>query len=300
VTSVWPEFGINGKQDTTIRDLFTHRAGLVALDTDLSLDDLAAWTPVISAIENQKPLWEPGTDFAYHALTSGWLIGEVLRRVTGIRPRELMSDYLTTPLGVDAWIGLPASEEPRVAWLQGPPETDDPLAAQALENALSIPVVARSVSLGGALSPTFIDGSSTDYNSRKVHEVEIPAANGILTAQSVAKIYGAAVSPIHGNTKLLSSASIADATTARSYGDAWSGAQTHPGIRFSTGFLVNGNPNRPLLSDASFGHDGASGGLGFADADAEIGFGYVNNQFGGPDDQRANRLTRALRECLSV
>lgn len=84
VTRYWPEFGANGKADIPLRLLFTHQAGLPALDRDLSREQVIAWDPVIAAIEEQRPLWEPGTAYTYHALTYGWLVGEVIRRVAGV------------------------------------------------------------------------------------------------------------------------------------------------------------------------------------------------------------------------
>jgi CubicO group peptidase (beta-lactamase class C family) len=300
VDTLWPEFAANGKHDVVIRDLFTHRSGLVALDVDLTLDDVARWFPVISAIEQQKPLWKPGTAFAYHTLTYGWLTGEILRRATGLRPSALIADYLAGPLGVDAWIGLPEAEEPRVSHTApAPPPTDPPDLAGA-EKETALPLLARTMTLGGAFPPFFIDENSpVDYNSREIHAVEVPAANGILSARALAGIYAAAVSETD-RPKLLDAASIADALTVRSVGDPWLAGLTAPGMRFSTGFIVNGIPHRPLLSDSSFGHDGASGSLGFADADHEIGFGYLNNQLAGGVDQRANRLTAALRSSLGL
>ncbi len=299
VSTVWPEFAQNGKDTITIRDLFSHRSGLMALDVDLTLDDVAAWTPVIHAIEQQRPLWEPGTTFAYHALTYGWLTGEVLRRVTGMRPGALLASYLSEPLGVDAWIGLPSSHEHRVAtMLPGPPITN-PLYAAFLEKARSMPPVVRSMTLGGAFPAAVVGGETSDFNSRAVHEMEIPAANGITNATGLARIYSAAVTDRHG-PRLLDDDSIADALVPRSFGEGWSGAMNAPGIRFSTGFMINGYALRPLLTDSSFGHDGASGSLAYADVDTKIGFGYVNNQMAGGLDERANRLTMALRGCLGV
>jgi CubicO group peptidase (beta-lactamase class C family) len=301
VASVWPEFAANGKQDTIIRDLFDHRSGLMALDRDLTLDDVAQWTPVIHAIEAQRPLWPPGTAFAYHALTYGWLTGEVLRRVTGLHPGPLVADFITGPLAVRAWIGLPAKEERNVARMHSAPASNDPRDLDFVKKAMAIPEVLRSMTLGGAFPPTMVgDDQNPGFNSPRVHAMEIPAANGILDGRALAKIYAAAVSEIDGKPKLLSDETIADALKVRSSDDPWPGALIGPESRFSTGFMINGIPTRPLLSDASFGHDGASGSLGFADADAEVGFGYVNNQTGGIADDRANSLTAALKGCLSV
>jgi CubicO group peptidase (beta-lactamase class C family) len=299
VASLWPEFSANGKQDIVIRDIFTHRAGLVALDADLSLDDVLAWNPVIRAIEAQRPLWPPGTAFAYHALTFGWLTGEILRRATGRMPGDLLADWFTGHLGVNAWIGLPAEQEHRVARMHAPRSRFMRTAYRTLPKVLrrvGKAAAVRTVTLGSAFPFSLIDGCEGDFNAPAVHAAQIPAANAILDARALAAIYGAAVSPL-GGAPLLTAESIADAVTVRSAGDTWSGALNPPGIRFSTGFLINGIPYRPLLSDSSFGHDGASGSLGFADADSQTSFGYVNNRI-APRDHRANNLTAALRRCL--
>ncbi|MFD5445764.1 serine hydrolase domain-containing protein [Streptomyces tendae] len=300
VTSLWPEFGAHGKEGTTIRDVFAHRAGLVALDTDLTLQDVSQWAPVIRAIEAQSPQWKPGTDFAYHALTFGWLTGEILRRATGLRPHKLLAEYLSTPLAADAWIGIPAAVESRVATIHPAPQDTGPAARALFEKVMSMPALIRSVTLGGALPAGFLDGGPADFNSPAVHAMEIPAANGIMSATALARIYGAAVSTVDGTPQLLSDQSITDALTPRSSGEGWPGVLTPPGIRYSTGFIINGFPGQPLLSDLSFGHDGANGSLGFADTGAEIGFGYLNNQMANPGDERANRLTAALRHSLET
>jgi CubicO group peptidase (beta-lactamase class C family) len=300
VASVWPEFAANGKQDIVIRDVFAHRAGLMALDADLSLADVLAWEPVIRAIEAQRPLWRPGTAFAYHALTYGWLTGEILRRATGRMPGALLADYLTDGLGVSAWIGLPAAQEHRVARMHAPRSRVLRTGYRVLPKILrriGKGAAVRTMTMGSAFPFSLIDGCAGDFNTPAVHAAQIPAANGILDARALATIYAAAVSPVGGAAPLLTESSIADAVTVRSTGDGWPGALNAPGIRFSTGFLVNGIPFRPLLSDTSFGHDGASGSLGFADAGSQTGFGYVNNLI-APRDHRANDLTAALRRCL--
>lgn len=145
----------------------------------------------------------------------------------------------------------------------------------------------------------FAGASPNDFTSRAMHAIEVPAANGILSAPALAKIYAAVVSEIDG-PRLLTDESIADALTLQSSGDPGSGSLTPPTMRFSTGFMLNGIDHRPPLSDASFGHDGASGSLGYADADVHLGFAYVHNQMGGVVDDRANRLTHALRSCLGL
>lgn len=301
VGELWPEFAVNGKEDTVIRDLFTHRAGLVVLDTDLTLQDFDEWTPVIRAIERQRPMWRPGTAYAYHGLTYGWLTGEILRRATGLMPGSLVAEYLSTPLSVDAWIGLPAEKEHRVATMY---PTNSPVldpvwrAWPRVVPLLGREATVRVVTMGGALPFRMVDGSASDLNSRAAHAAEIPAVNAILDARSLAAMYAAAVSSVDGVGPLLNADSLTDAATPRSFGRHWPRTFTPPGVRFSTGFLINGIPYRPMLSDSSFGHDGASGSFGFADPVSEVGFGYLNNRMSGLRDNRANRLTAALRRCL--
>lgn len=302
VTEVWPEFGANGKDGTTIRDLFAHRGGLVSLDTNLTMADLFSWTPVIRAIEVQRPAWTPGSSYAYHAQTYGWLTGEVLRRVTGLMPGALLAEYLAKPLHADVWIGLPASQEHRVARMY--PSSSRIMttvwrASPVVFPRIGLGPMVRVATMGSALPFRMVDGSAHDYNSRTVHAAQIPASNVILNAQSLAKVYAAAVTAIDG-PPLLNKASLQDAVTPRSEHGHPLRTLTPPGSRFSTGFLINRIPYRPLISDSSFGHDAVSGSLGFADADHEIGFGYLNNQMSGLRDMRANRLTAALRRCLGV
>ncbi|WP_197746961.1 serine hydrolase domain-containing protein [Mycolicibacterium madagascariense] len=299
VASVWPEFAAQGKGDIVIRDVFAHRAGLLALDADLSLAEVLAWEPVIRAIEAQRPLWSPGTTYAYHALTYGWLTGEILRRATGLMPSALVADYLAGPTGANAWIGLPAEQEHRVARMHAPRSRALRAGYRVFSTVLrrtGRAAAVRAVTMGSAFPFSLIDGCDGDFNTPAVHAAQIPAANAIVDARALAAIYGAAVSSV-GAGPLLSGASIADALTVRSAGPGWRGAVNAPGSRFSTGFLINGIPFRPLISDSSFGHDGASGSLGFADADSQTGFGYVNNLI-ALRDQRANHLTAALRRCL--
>jgi CubicO group peptidase (beta-lactamase class C family) len=298
VVSVWPRYGQQGKDHTTIRDVFAHRAGVIALDTDLTFEDVVRWEPVILAIENQRPQFKPGSEFGYHALTFGWLTGEVLRRATGLRPRDLIAEYLTRPLDAEAWIGIPRDVESRVARIHPAPEVTGPEVDALIAKVMSMPAFVQSVTLGGVFPPRFLDGGDHDFNSPVLHAAELPAANGIMSPTAVARIYAAAVSAVDGRPRLLSAESIDDALTPRSTGAGWPGVLTPPGIRYSTGFIINGQPR--LLSDLSFGHDGANGGLAYADAQAEIGFAYLNNQLANPIDARADRLTTALRTALHL
>ncbi|WP_205327889.1 serine hydrolase domain-containing protein [Glycomyces sp. YM15] len=276
VADYWPEFAQRGKKAVTIRQALSHRAGLPHLDEDLTVPDVAAWHPVIGAIERQAPLWEPGSAYRYHPLTFGWLIGEPIRRVTGMTPGRFIAAEIAGPLRAEAWLGVPAEHRARIAPLQ---------------TALST-TPDRAISLGHVF-PDGLFAARGGVNDLVTKPIEVPGGGAAATASALARILAATVGEVDG-VRLLGDDSVRDALIVRSEGRDWEG---NPANRFSTGFMINGTPWRPLLSDASFGHDGACGQLAFADADANLGFGYVNGTWLA-EDVRAERLVLALRKCL--
>jgi len=126
VASYWPEFADAGKADVPVRWLLTHQVGLPVLDKPVSLADALAWHPVTAALAAQAPIWAPGTAHGYHMQTFGWLVGEVIRRVTGRSPGQFAADEIAAPLGLDFFIGLPDSEHSRVSKLVFAPPPDLP------------------------------------------------------------------------------------------------------------------------------------------------------------------------------
>ena len=115
VATYWPEFKAAGKEDIPVRWLLCHKAGLPYVDVPMTLEEALAWDPVIRALEAQAPVWEPGTAHGYHATTYGWLVGEVVRRITGKSIGTFFADEIAGPLGLEFWIGLPDAEQHRVA-----------------------------------------------------------------------------------------------------------------------------------------------------------------------------------------
>ncbi|RZT77304.1 CubicO group peptidase (beta-lactamase class C family) [Micromonospora violae] len=287
VTRYWPEFGQHGKAHIPVRWLLTHQAGLPALDRQLTLDEVLSWDPVITAIEAQAPLWEPGTAHGYHSMTYGWLVGEVIHRITGQLPGAFFADTLAGPLGLRTWLGLPAGERDTVAWGLAPPPDPDPF---------EDPVAERGITMGGAFAfPADADGL-VSFNDDAIRAAGVPGAGAVSTADGLARLYAACVSGLQGGP-LLAAASVDDAVVVRSRGQQRHGPPD-TGQRWGTGFLLHSPPARPLLGERSFGHDGAGGNLAFADAEHQVGFGYVINQMRGMGDERANSLTAALRSCL--
>ena len=299
VAEYWPEFAAEGKEQIPVRWLLSHRSGLPTVDVHLTPDEVVRWQPIVEALAAQRPYWEPGTAHGYHALTYGWLVGEVVKRVDGRSIGRFFADEVAAPLGLDFFIGLPSSEEPRVSRLEAakiggiPAELD-------VEN---LPEQIRSLILAAtdpegllqrALTVTRPD--ALDYNAPEVHAAEIPAANGITTARSLARMYAATVGEVDG-VRLLDPATVADAVAEQSNGpDRVLMIPT----RFGSGFFIP-SAFSPLLGPSSFGHAGAGGSLGMADHDRQIGFGYVMNkmQQNLSGDPRTLALVAAVNACVS-
>jgi CubicO group peptidase (beta-lactamase class C family) len=299
VASYWPEFAANGKEAITLGQLVSHQAGIPYVDAPLARDEVLAVRPAVEALAAQAPYWEPGTAHGYHALTYGWLVSEVVRRVDGRTVARYLADELVGPLGLDMWIGLPEELEPRVSRLESVAPPDDPgvraLMAQILGPTTPI---YRALTMSGALGGFDVDapaGADNPYNSREVHASEIPAANGITTARSLAKLYAATVSEVDG-VRVLDAATVETARAERVH--APDRVLMIP-TRFGSGFMLDATIN-PMLSDSSFGHPGAGGSLGYADPVARVGYGYVMNQMGGAitGDPRTIVLNDAIRAAL--
>ncbi len=178
VARYWPEFAAHGKAAATVRMLLGHRAGLVALDRDLSYNEVLAWDPVIRAIEEQAPLWSPGTAYSYHTITYGWLVGEVIRRISSKSPGEFLRTELSGPVGLNVWIGAPESVIERAAWLEPPmPDTDPVLGAVLAEWFANEPVADRAGSMGGAFGFPLTDGQVT-FNDPAIQRPRSRAQTG--------------------------------------------------------------------------------------------------------------------------
>lgn len=293
VSTYWPEFAAAGKADIPVSWIMSHRAGLAAVDNPPPLEEVLKVGPIVDALAAQKPLWEPGSAHGYHALTYGWLVGELVRRVSGQSIGAFFRERVASPLGIDFWIGLPESEEERVAPLinAGPPT--DPADLQ-----LMMSVMGPGTLGGRALSLDGVFGLSEEgnvFNTRAVHASEMPAANGITNAASLARMYAATLAPVDG-VQLISDATRDVATTPVTSGpDKSLVIET----KFGMGFMCH-DGILPLTGPRAFGHAGAGGSIGFADPDLGIGYGYVMNQMTGSlvGDPRTEGLTAAVMGCV--
>jgi CubicO group peptidase (beta-lactamase class C family) len=287
VTLYWPEFGAEGKERIPVRWLFSHRAGLAAIDRPLSLEDVYAWDPVVDALAAQRPLWEPGTAHGYHVGTFGWLAGEVIRRVSGMSVGKFVAERIAKPLGLEFWIGLPGALTGRVAPLiPSPPPTGPP-------DVFTARLLDPTTLLHRALvNPMLLPNT---LNEPGFWAAEVPAANGIGTARSISRLYAACIGEV-GGVRLLNPDTLQRATQVQAAGeDLVLGYET----RYATGFQLS-FPFRPMAGEGSFGHYGMGGSVGFADGELGFSFAYVMNQMlpSGGVDPRPAALVQALRSCL--
>ena len=289
VAAYWPEFARSGKAAIPVRWLLSHRAGLPALQRPLPLEAMYDWDTMADALAAQAPEWPPGTRHGYHALTFGWLVGEVIRRVAGRSVGAYLRAEMAGPLDLDIHIGVPPSEHKRVAETSPLPPPSEPgpggdelarlflvdphgMAARAFLNLPNLPRADRARWL----------------------TAEIPAANGCATARALARLFGLlAAGPARG-CGLLGPAALERCRSIESSGvDAILCIPT----RFSHGFMRSW---APVQGAGTFGHVGAGGSVAFADPETGIGFGYVTSHLGGRLllDPRPRALIDALYSAL--
>lgn len=198
VATYWPEFAQNGKAQVTVRNVLTHSAGLHRLRSMIdSADHMLDWDYMTAALAAAAPAYEPGTRHGYHALTYGWLVGEIVRRVSGLHIAEFVRRELAEPLGCDGlYIGLPESERGRVAPLgpmgipharREPFRTVEKEAGRVLGAVISAtPGPLNTRRLLNALAPRGVEDVLWGAD---VMDAEVPAANGFFTARSLARLY---------------------------------------------------------------------------------------------------------------
>lgn len=278
VAKYWPEFAANGKQAITVRMLLDHSAGLPALRTPVAAKGWADWTYMTGLLAAETPFWEPGSAHGYHALTYGWLVGEVVRRVSGVSLGTYFAREVATPLGLDFWIGLPASVEPRVAPML--PSTE-----VLPTDAFTVKAVTDPASLQALIYNAGDWLAGGGFNSAPGHLAEIPAAGGITNAQGLAAMY----LPLANGGKSGALQLLPPDYTARLSAIQTAGHVDRvllAGTRIGLGFMGSIDnrvvgPNLSLLVGlGAFGHSGFGGSFGFADPQASLSFGYSMNRMG--------------------
>ncbi len=291
VARVWPELAAHGKEGITLRHLLTHRAGLPAVREVLAPEALFDWHAMTAALAAETPWWEPGAQHGYHAVTFGWLVGEVLRRATGSAPRDLVRELVAGPLGADFSVGVAGPDFGRCAELR--PSRRAPGESSLFDRIMAEP---ESMTAKAFTNPFSLVLPQT-IHSPAWRAADLPAVNGHATARAVARIYGALArgGSIDG-VRMLSAESVARCSEEQSVGpDLVLGL----GTRFGLGFMLP-QPHDRFSREGAFGHPGAGGSIGFADPAAKLGFGYVMNRMGLEilTDPRAQALSDAAYASL--
>lgn len=296
VAMYWPEFAAAGKENLKVRWLLTHQAGLPCVDQDLTLDDIRAVHPVLRALETQEPLWEPGAQFAYHAVTFGHLVGELIRRITGKTLARFIAEELAASLELNAWLGLPEEASVDLAFLEPMPPLPDLVALYGEQVRDVLARYRRAITLGSALPFGLVTGEPGDFNDRRVLAVELGGSSLVADARSLARVYAATVSEVDG-IRLLADETAAECIPMRTTDSPVFGRPPElaamPRADFGLGFIAG-----DMLGPSSFGHPGAGGSLAFADLDARLAFAYVPNRTGAEGDTRAGALVAAVRKAL--
>jgi CubicO group peptidase (beta-lactamase class C family) len=286
IASYWPEFGVAGKERIPVRWALSHKAGLAAVDGELTFEDVLAWNPVVAAIAAQSPNWEPGTAHGYHARSYGWIIGEIIRRITGQSVGAFLAEEVARPLGLELWIGLPRALHERCARII-PPEED----VSALTRLLGAGSLTARVMSG----PSGLFAYDEMWNRPDLLAAEIPSSNGVCSAHALARLYAALVGEVDG-IRLLEPEIVDAARREHSVGPD---RVLFVGTRYGLGFALP-PMLAPACGAASFGHPGAGGCLAFADPEAKLGFGYVTTRMklGLIEDERSSGLVDAVYRCL--
>lgn len=262
IATYWPAFAANGKTAITPRHVLAHTAGIPHVPDGLTPADWCDWEAMTARVAQLSPLWEPGTATGYHAVTFGWVLGDLVRRVDGRPIETFVQEEICAPLGIDTLhLGLPAAAEARVAPLEpGPPP---PWPSPPPD------------SLYRRVMPEYTEPLHALANRRDFWRAVFPASGGMMNARAIARIYAALVDDARDGVQLLSDERLRLATTLQV-------EETDQVLRYpipkALGFFVGGRLSRVGQRRAVFGHEGAGGSIGLADREHKFALGIAKNR----------------------
>ncbi|NJP94430.1 beta-lactamase family protein [Nonomuraea sp. FMUSA5-5] len=325
VAEVWPEFAANGKAGITVEHVLTHQAGLPALEEPVPVEEFEDQPAIAARLARQAPLWEPGTAHGYHALTYGFLVGEVVRRVTGKSVGELVSAEIAGPLGLELWVGAPdpviertarltAGERGRLVTTETPPPGAQP-DGEVADGEVADGEVADGAAAGGpertteavaemtrlALDPGSLMNRALGNpamnllkggaNNPVILRAGWPAAGMVTTARGLAGFYRALIAG-----EILRPETLQDALRPRVKGPD---RTLYLGTSFGLGFM---RPSMTFMvrSPSAFGHSGAGGSIGVGDPERGLAIAYVMNKMASAisGNLRGHRLLQAVYDSL--
>ncbi len=267
----WPEFRAGGKEDVTVKHILTHTGGFPDTPPELTPDKLIDWDACVSAVAKAPLRFRPGEAIAYHSLNFGWVVGEVLRRVDGRTISQFLREEVTGPLGMkDMYLGLPATEEERVAKLYVSEEIETP------------EVVAV-------------------FNQPAVHQAVIPAANGISTARDLARFYAmlGMAGELDG-VEVIRSGVIRYVAAVQEEGrDVLSDQEVKLGLGFAVDDPRMGSQRSSGRYNHSIGHSGFGSSIGWVDLAERLAVAIITNGVRGDEsnEERLKALSEAVRDA---
>ena len=272
VAKLWPAFAQGGKAGTTTAMMLGHASPVPHLREPIRPGGLTDWDYMVARVAAEPAWWEPGTRQGYHGLTFAWTVGNMVRLAAGQKLGAYFQERVAGPLGLDFHIGLPESEEGRVAPMIGSDPAEADLTSRFLQAVMGKP---------GSLPQLFLgNNGGADFNARDMHAAELGSANGISNARGLAGMYAPLA---NGGGALLKPETVARMATchAATHMDA---TLLQP-MRFGMGFMLNidnrqAGGHNLLIGDSAFGHVGMGGSVGFADPAAGLSFGYTMNRMG--------------------
>ena len=284
VSTYWPEFASNGKEDITVGMLMSHQAGICSPETR-NVDDYYNQNLMAEKLAGMTPIWEPGTASGYHSMTFGWLTSELILRVTGKSLGTFFREEIGDQHEIDFFIGLPESEDHRVAELV-------PFEIVRNENSEQ-----QKIELTEAQKSQRNSAGTLDIQNTKAwRQAEIPSANGQGNARGLAKFYSLIV-PEDNSIKLLKDDTVNQMTTMQIEGrDLVLAVQ----VRWGVGFILNKHKVIYGPVESAFGHSGYGGSCAFGDPENKIGVSYVMNRMldNFNADGRSIELINATYDCL--
>jgi CubicO group peptidase (beta-lactamase class C family) len=288
VSHYWPEFGVNGKHDLLVRELLSHRAGLVGCDTGFTMAELADDRVVAERLAARRPFWHPAAASGYHALVMAALSGELVRRVTGAPVQDVIAQRLCGPYELDLHFGLPPSEDGR--FLPAQPVVTTPERARAAAATATAP---NSLS-GIAFNRHHPDNREVwELPNLDVVRTNGPASFGAVgTARALARLYCAAAVGIDGDRPLLTPDTVSRFAQIQYAG--WD-LVLRQHKAWAVGFHAVGEIY-PMVGQGAFGHSGAGGQQAFVDPRNELSYAFLRRRFAPPTqtDGDHGRLLRAI------
>ncbi|MEM7251673.1 MAG: serine hydrolase domain-containing protein [Pseudomonadota bacterium] len=296
----WPEFAQAGKEACTVRMALDHAAGVPAFRDPIPTGGFFDWDETVRRLEVEPPFWAPGTRNGYHMITFGWVVGELVRRVSGRPLGQFFRDEIAEPLGADFHIGLPESIEARVSPIRFPPRESTPptdFTNALLESRTSLPALAW-LNTGGYLDAV---------DSRAAHAAQIGGAGGVANARALAGMFAPWSTRGRHRGQPFVHEDTVDRLTTTSVATHRDATLLLP-TRFSLGFMKSmdnrhrefGAIESVIVGRHAFGHVGAGGSIGFADPECGLSFGYTMNQMGHGIllNARGQRLVDAAYRAL--